>query len=75
MAMQHDRASCRDRGNPLMRTELASLYARRLTVESTIRELESWKRAIAAPANDALSPAGSLEFSSNPCNLTSCRSA
>jgi hypothetical protein len=68
------RSSCRDRGILLLRGELAHLYERHRALESTIRELETWKRAIAV-ANGSLSAACSLEFSSKPCNLTSCRSA
>jgi len=75
MAMPHGRSSCRDRSSTFLRTELERLYARRCALESTIRELESWKRAIAIAAADSVSAARSLEFCSKPCNLTSCRSA
>jgi hypothetical protein len=59
----------------ILKTELESLYARHLTVVSTIRELESWKRAMALAANDSRAPGLNLEISAKPCNLTSCRSA
>jgi hypothetical protein len=72
MAMPHVHSSCRDKSSTFLRTELERLYARRCMLECTIRELESWKRALAVATGDS---AGSLEFSSKPCNLTSCRSA
>jgi hypothetical protein len=74
MAMPHARSSCRDKSVTFWKTELERLYAGRLALESTIRELESWKRAIAS-AGDSRAATSSLEFSSKPCNLTSCRSA
>ena len=72
--MAHGRCSCQDHGVAVLHTELARLYARRLRLDSTIRELEFVKRFIDA-AGDAAPPSSSLEFSSKPCNLTSCRSA
>ena len=72
--MPHGRCSCQDHGVAALHTELARLYARRLRLDSTIRELEFVKRFI-DPARDANPPSNSLEFSSKPCNLTSCRSA
>jgi len=71
--MSHGRASCRDSGATLLNTELMNLYARRVMVLATIRELESWKRAMTVPGEQR--GASSLEISAKPCNLTSCRSA
>lgn len=54
MAMPHGRCSCRNKRVPVLRgEELERLYERRCALLSTIRELELWKRAIAA-AGDSL---------------------
>lgn len=58
----------------MLRKELQRLYAQRLAVEAAIRELELQQTSVGS--NTTPDPMKhDLEFSSKPCNLTSCRSA
>jgi hypothetical protein len=58
----------------MLRKELQRLYAQRVAVEAAIRELES-QQASVGPNTTPDTTKYDLEFSSKPCNLTSCRSA
>ncbi len=72
--MSHGRTSCRGKGDTLVRGELERLYAQRSVINAVIRELELRQISLSS-ASEAPQPNSGLEFSSKPCNLTSCRSA
>lgn len=57
----------------LLRSELEGLYARRSAISTKIKALESYKATL-APKEKPLSD-NSLEITSKPCNLTTCRNA
>lgn len=72
--MPHVRTSCRGKASAWLQVELEHLYAQRSAVVAAIQELER-KQLGAATQAESYSPNNSLESSSKPCNLTSCRSA
>lgn len=70
--MPYGRTSCQAMGTTLLLRKLKKLYAQRSLVDAAIRDLESRRHLASAECTQTQS---SLDFSANPCNLTTCRNA
>jgi hypothetical protein len=73
--MPHRDSSCRNKVPTLIRSELATLYARRTALTDMIQALERDRSN--HPVDLPIRPQAnlSLEINPKPCNLTSCRNA